>query len=143
VIVARFAAVSAAASVARRGGNRVGYTSAPDDGGIAAVPAGRCVVRECQPVGRLPIVIRRLYPMSLAISERAPRGAATHATDLLTPPEYARYRRCSLRTLDRERAEGRGCPFIRLGGRILYRRADIEHYLEAQVRGGARRPEAS
>ena len=31
-------------------------------------------------------------------------------TDLLTPQEYARYRRCSVRTLDRERAEGRGCP---------------------------------
>jgi hypothetical protein len=55
-------------------------------------------------------------------------------TDLLTSQEYARYRRCSLRTLDRERAEGRGCPYVRLGARVLYRRADIERYVEAHVR---------
>lgn len=55
-------------------------------------------------------------------------------TELLTPKEYARYRRCSLRTLDRERAEGRGCPYVQLGSRILYRRPDIERYVEAHVR---------
>jgi hypothetical protein len=60
-------------------------------------------------------------------------------TDLLTPREYADYRRCSVRTLDRERAEGRGCPYVRLGGRILYRRADIDRHMEAQVRGGEER----
>ena len=58
-------------------------------------------------------------------------------TDLFTPQEYANYRRCSLRTLDRERADGRGCPYVRLGARILYRRNDIDRYLEAHVRGGA------
>ena len=56
-------------------------------------------------------------------------------TDFLTPREYARYRRCSVRTLDRERAEGRGCPYVRLGRRILYRRADIERHMEAHLRG--------
>ena len=56
-------------------------------------------------------------------------------TDLLTPQEYARYRRCSLRTLDRERAEGRGRPYVRLGRRILYRRADIERHMVAHLRG--------
>jgi hypothetical protein len=54
--------------------------------------------------------------------------------ELLTPPEYARQRRCSLRTLDRERATGTGCPYVRLGARILYRRADIERYIDAHVR---------
>ena len=58
-------------------------------------------------------------------------------TDLLTAQEYARYRRCSLRTLDRERAEGRGCPFVRLGARILYRRSDIEKYIAKHVHGRA------
>ena len=85
-------------------------------------------------------------PRQLSTRRAAPGDQADLpiiANDLLTAREYARYRRTSPRTLDRERAEGRGCPFIRLGGRILYRRADIEHYLEAQVRGGARRPEAS
>jgi len=56
-------------------------------------------------------------------------------SDLLTPREYADYRRCSPRTLDRERAEGRGCPYIRLGGRILYRRSDIIQFLSSQIRG--------
>jgi hypothetical protein len=57
-------------------------------------------------------------------------------TELLTPEEYAHVRRSSVRTLDRERAEGRGCPFVRLGSRIFYRRCDIERYIEAHVHGG-------
>jgi hypothetical protein len=57
--------------------------------------------------------------------------------ELITTTEFARLRRCSLRTLDRERAEGRGCPYIRLGARILYRRADIEHWIQQHVHGGA------
>jgi hypothetical protein len=55
--------------------------------------------------------------------------------ELITAAEFARLRRCSLRTLDRERAEGRGCPYVRLGARVLYRRADIERYIEAHVHG--------
>ena len=58
-------------------------------------------------------------------------------TKLLTALETARLLRCSLRTLDRERADGRGCPFIRIGGRIRYRLADIESYIAAHVRGHA------
>lgn len=55
--------------------------------------------------------------------------------ELLTSSEFARLRRCSLRTLDRERATGGGCPYVRLGARVLYRRSDIERYFEAHVRG--------
>lgn len=54
--------------------------------------------------------------------------------ELLTTAEYARLRRCSLRTLDRERANRSGCPYLRLGGRIFYRRSDIELYIERLVR---------
>lgn len=54
---------------------------------------------------------------------------------LLTAPETAQYLRCSLRTLDRERADGRGCPFVRIGGRIRYRRADVEAFVAAHIRG--------
>ena len=54
--------------------------------------------------------------------------------ELLTAAEYARLRRCSLRTLDRERASRSGCPYVRLGGRIFYRRSDIELYIETLVR---------
>jgi hypothetical protein len=58
-----------------------------------------------------------------------------NATVFFTPREYALFRRCSVRTLDRERAEGRGCPYIRVGSRILYRRVEIEKFLDACVKG--------
>jgi hypothetical protein len=54
--------------------------------------------------------------------------------ELLTAAEYARLRRCSLRTLDRERANRSGCPYVGLGGRIFYRHSDIEHYIAMLVR---------
>ena len=53
--------------------------------------------------------------------------------ELLTPAEYAQLRRCSLRTLDRERANRSGCPYVRLGGRLFYRRSDIDHFIETNV----------
>jgi hypothetical protein len=56
-------------------------------------------------------------------------------SDLLTSEEYARYRRCSLRTVERERETGCGCPFVRLGGRVLYRGADIHRFIEQHLRG--------
>jgi hypothetical protein len=59
---------------------------------------------------------------------------AVNLPSLLTPKEYAIYRRCSVRKLDRERAEGRGCPYIRIDGRILYRRADVDHFIESHLR---------
>jgi excisionase family DNA binding protein len=55
--------------------------------------------------------------------------------ELLTAGETANLLRCSLRTLDRERAEGRGCPFIRIGRRIRYRRSDLDAFITANVRG--------
>jgi hypothetical protein len=59
-------------------------------------------------------------------------------SDLLTPRECASYRRCSVRKLDRERAEGRGCPYVRIDGRIFYRRSDVVNFIAAHVRGGDR-----
>lgn len=50
---------------------------------------------------------------------------------LLTPHEYARQRRCSIRTTERERADGTGCPFIRIGSRIFYLQADIDQFVDA------------
>jgi hypothetical protein len=54
--------------------------------------------------------------------------------EFLTTNEYARLRRCSRRTLERERAIGSGCPYVRLGGRILYRRSDITRHIEKHIR---------
>ena len=53
--------------------------------------------------------------------------------ELLTPPECAELRRCSQRTLDRERASNIGPAYVRIGSRIFYRRADIERFIEANV----------
>jgi hypothetical protein len=57
-------------------------------------------------------------------------------TELFTPKECAGYRRCSVRKLDRERAEGRGCAYVRIDGRIFYRRSDVDDFIAANVRGG-------
>jgi hypothetical protein len=65
---------------------------------------------------------------------RAPQSSVAD-DDLLTTAEYAEYRRCSPRTVERERETGRGCPYVRLGGRVLYRRADIYRHIEQNVRG--------
>jgi len=56
-------------------------------------------------------------------------------TDLWTPRECADYRRCSVRTLDRERELGNGCPYVRIGARIYYRRGDVERFIDAHVCG--------
>jgi hypothetical protein len=56
---------------------------------------------------------------------------------LLTARETAQYLRCSVRTLERERADGRGCPFVRISGRIRYRLTDVEAFVAAHVRGYA------
>jgi hypothetical protein len=57
-------------------------------------------------------------------------------TDLLTAKECADYRRCHVRTLERERELGNGCPYVRIGGRIYYRRSDIDQFIAAHVCGG-------
>jgi excisionase family DNA binding protein len=62
--------------------------------------------------------------------------------ELLTTRETAELLRCSVRTLDRERADGRGCPWVRIGGRVRYRRADVEAFVAAHVRGHAAEPAA-
>jgi len=57
-------------------------------------------------------------------------------TELLTAKETAAYRRCSLRKQDRERAEGRGPAYVRIDGRIFYRRCDIDSFIVAHLRRG-------
>jgi hypothetical protein len=57
-------------------------------------------------------------------------------TGLFTTKECAAYRRCSVRKLDRERADGRGCPYVRIDGRIFYRHVDVDRFIAAHVRGG-------
>ena len=54
--------------------------------------------------------------------------------DLLTQPEYADIRRCSERTVERERATGTGCSYVKIGRAIRYRRRDILKFIEKHVR---------
>jgi len=61
-------------------------------------------------------------------------------TEILTPKESAAYRRCSERKQDRERAEGRGPAYVRIDGRIFYRRSDVDRFIAAHVCGGERMP---
>jgi hypothetical protein len=63
-------------------------------------------------------------------------GNPTAVGPLLTPKESAAYRRCSVRKQDRERAEGRGPPFVRDDGRIFYRLVDLDRFIEAHLRPG-------
>jgi hypothetical protein len=54
--------------------------------------------------------------------------------ELLTGAEYAELRRCSLRTVERERTSGAGCRFIKIGRSVRYRRCDVFDFLEQHVR---------
>jgi hypothetical protein len=54
--------------------------------------------------------------------------------DLLTGREYARMRKCSERTVERERTSGTGCKFIKLGRSVRYRRRDIFDFIERNAR---------
>jgi hypothetical protein len=57
-------------------------------------------------------------------------------TELFTSKESAAYRRCSVRKQDRERAEGRGPAYVRIDGRIFYRRSDVDRFISAHLCGG-------
>lgn len=48
----------------------------------------------------------------------------------VTTKEAARFLRCSERTLVRLRAEGRGPPYIKEGGRILYSIRKLQDWLD-------------
>jgi len=50
---------------------------------------------------------------------------------LLTQDDYAKLRRCSIRTIQRERARGSGCAFIKIGKLIRYKKTDILQFVEA------------
>jgi hypothetical protein len=79
-------------------------------------------------------VTARGAPDSKPVQELGCDLLALSLPSLLTPKECAVYRRCLVRKLDRERAEGRGCPYVRIDGRILYRRADVDRFIESHLR---------
>lgn len=52
----------------------------------------------------------------------------------LTTDEYAALRKCSPRTLERERCSGTGCRYIRRGRKVLYRADDVHNWLADGLR---------
>jgi hypothetical protein len=59
---------------------------------------------------------------------------------LYSNAEYAGIRQCSIKTPERERAAGTGCPYVQIGRRIYYREEDIEAFLAARVRNSTSQP---
>jgi hypothetical protein len=59
---------------------------------------------------------------------------------LLTQREYAGIRRCSPRTIERERASGTGCRHIKIGRAVRYRRRDILDFIERHIRQSTSEP---
>lgn len=47
--------------------------------------------------------------------------------------EAAKYLQLSTSTMDKLRCQGKGPRFLRLGGRIFYRQADLDEYLALAV----------
>jgi hypothetical protein len=63
-------------------------------------------------------------------------GASMENLDeLLTTAEYARERKSSERTIERERTTGTGCKFVKIGRSVRYRRRDILDFIARHVRG--------
>jgi hypothetical protein len=61
--------------------------------------------------------------------------------ELLTGPEYADLRRCSVRTVERERTSGTGCRYIKFSRSVRYRRRDVLDFMEQRVRGSTSEPD--
>jgi hypothetical protein len=59
---------------------------------------------------------------------------ASEHDDLLTEAEAAHLRRQSIRTLQAERLRNDGCPYVKLGRSVRYRRSDVLKFIEAHVR---------
>lgn len=50
-----------------------------------------------------------------------------------TPEEVAEYLRLTTKTLDNQRYQRIGIPFVKVGGVVRYRWRDVEAYIEAQT----------
>jgi hypothetical protein len=59
---------------------------------------------------------------------------------LLTQREYAQIRRCSERTVERERASGAGSRFVKIGRGVRYRPRDVLDFIERHARQSTSEP---
>ncbi len=58
--------------------------------------------------------------------------------ELMTVPELAAYVRRPVATIYAWNSRGGGPPFIKRGGRVLYRRSDVKEWLDAGWTDGRR-----
>jgi predicted rRNA methylase YqxC with S4 and FtsJ domains len=65
---------------------------------------------------------------------------AERLDDLLVQREYAQIRRCSERTIERERSAGNGCRYVKIGRAVRYRRRDVLDFIERHVRCSTSEP---
>ena len=59
-------------------------------------------------------------------------GQDRFSDSVLTTKQLADLIGVSVRKLERDRQDGTGVPYIKLGRRVVYSGADVEAYLEAQ-----------
>ncbi len=57
----------------------------------------------------------------------------TSEDDLINEIEAAQMRCQSVRTLQTERLRGEGCPYVKLGRSVRYRRGDVLAYIKARI----------
>jgi hypothetical protein len=70
-----------------------------------------------------------------------PDGASMeNLEELLTGQEYARLRRCSVRTIERERSTGGGCRYIKISRAVRYKRRDVFDFIERNARHSTSEP---
>ncbi|MEL6291685.1 MAG: helix-turn-helix domain-containing protein [Pseudomonadota bacterium] len=77
-------------------------------------------------------------PSSERSGAKAAQTSAIDPNKLYTTPEVAKIFRMSGRTFERQRVQGDGPPFVKLGNgsraRVVYRGADLIAWIESQIR---------
>ena len=58
---------------------------------------------------------------------------STEPSGLLDTAEAAVYLRLAKQTLAKWRSQGRGPSFVRLGGNVYYRHAELDQFIDASV----------
>ena len=63
--------------------------------------------------------------------------------EIMTPDEWAARIKCSPKSLEKQRQHGSGCPYVKLGRLVRYRKADTERYLQQRTRRSTSDEDAS
>jgi len=65
--------------------------------------------------------------------EKRGAGLASEVKERMGVDDAAKHLGLAASTLNKMRGEGRGPRYIRLGGRVFYRRQDLDSYIERSV----------